>query len=660
MTSDEAAAAELEPGARGRTPESAAGSRGREHAGFHAPSSSMPLGGAVRWVQAQLGSRRGYAWAMALSLITALPALWVRFDSDDRFQVASLEQNPDIAGIARAPWDLYSFAKDRASNIALREEGVFPWWTDTGALISFFRPLASWSRWLDQTLWPQHVPLMQLHSLAWFAFLLWSAAQLYRRFSPAPWVGGLAFVLFAFDEARAATIAWLCHRNTLISLAFGFSALAAHARWRAQARDEAGPSSHAARARTSMLDRGAAWWGPVAFAFALLGGETALQVCGYLIAYALFLDQGSRRERFGALLPYLGVLAVWAVAYKLLGHGAEGSAFYTDPLRHPLAFARLLPGRLSVYALAQFEGISAEWFNLLPVFGVDPNYVLWPLAIGCAAALIAALTPLYRRDPLVRFWAVGSLLAAVPACGVAPTDRMLTGAGLGAMALLAALLSALVEKTYPALRPVPRRSLMAFGMMLAVVNLGIAPVLRPFLIGMMDGFDAKVARADANISRAPEVEHETFVLLNPPFDTFAIFFSLYRETEGIPRPERVRWLATGVSDLRVERVDARTLKLAPADGYLSTPSQQVLRSLDRPLRVGEQVALSDVTFEVLSLTEDGRPKEVLARFTQPLEAAKYRWLQWGKHEYVPFRPPAIGQAITIPAVDLRLLLSEPT
>ena len=590
----------------------------------------------IGWLRPRLGSSRGHRVILVVALLLALPTLGLSLDSDDYLQLVSLDPTLDVAGLDRAPWDLYAYAPHRASNLALREEGVWPQLTDPDAVMSFFRPLASLSRWLDHTLWPRSVLLMQLQSLVWFALLLWAASRLYRRLSTPSWVAGLAFALFAFDEARAATIGWLCNRNALIAAAFGTCALVAHDRWRAD------------------RDGRAALLAPLFLTLALLGGEGALATFGYLGAYALFLERGPIKQRAVSLLPYLGVLVAWALVYVTLGYGAVRSGFYVDPIREPMVFLRLLPERLLIYAMAMFEGVSADWFNLAPLFGWSPRPVLLPLAVVLAVLLVAALWPLVRRDPLARFWACGAIVSALPTCGASPSDRLLTAPALGGMALLAMLLSELVDGTYPSRRLWVR----VYAGVLAVVNLICAPLLLPVFIGMVDDFDATLARADVSVPREG-VRDTTLVFLNPPFDTFALFFPVYREVHGIERPRHFRWIATGVFDLRVERVDAHTLKVAPGPGFWANSSQLMLRSLRHPMRRGERVALEGVTYEVVSLTPDGRPAEVQVRFDLPLDSPALRLMKWGQYGYVPFEPPAIGHSVVLPRVDVQAALEGP-
>ena len=73
--------------------------------------------------------------------------------------------------------------------------------------------------------------------------------------------------------------------------------------------------------------------------------------------------------------------------------------------------------------------------------------------------------------------------------------------------------------------------------------------------------------------------------------------------------------------------------------------------------IGSRVDLGDVSIEVLSLTEDARPAEILARFTRTLESASFLWLRWEGHAYRPLTLPAIGESLVLPAIDMETALT---
>lgn len=585
-------------------------------------------------LEAWLASSRARAAILAAALLLSSGALWLSLASDDHFLYLALDDPPKLRGIARAPWDLFSFAKDERSIAALMEEGVYPWWSDTSARIMFFRPLSSLTSWLDHALWPGQPALMHLHSLLWFAALLGVVAAVYRRFCPSPLLAGLALALFALDDARAYTIGWICNRNALIALLFGFGALLAHDRAR----------RHGSRAAYLL--------GPLCLALGLAGGETALQVCAYLFAYALFLDPGSRAARAASLLPYAAVLVAWRAVYVALGYGAVGSGLYLDPARDPLAFGGAVIERLPVLLAAQYTGVIAELADGLPVLTPRFAPLFAPLCAALVALVFLLFKPHLRVDKELRFWLLGSVLATLPVCGVSPTDRVLTATALGGAAALASLIAASLGTQTPPDAPARRPWRRGAAGALAGVHLVLAPALLPLRISGVDRVEDVLAEADPTISSAPATAEKTLVLLNPPLDPFGVFFPLYRASHGIQRPRRTRWITTGVTDLTLDRLDPFTLRVSARAGFLSNSSQWMLRDPRRPLRAGERTTLEGVVFEVESLNARGLPAQVRVRFDRPLEDSSFEWKRWHRDGYVAFSPPRAGHPLHVPAVDM--------
>jgi hypothetical protein len=180
----------------------------------------------------------------------------------------------------------------------------------------------------------------------------------------------------------------------------------------------------------------------------------------------------------------------------------------------------------------------------------------------------------------------------------------------------------------------------------------VAPLLFPFRAQATSSVNRVLGRAHQSVPADAAVTSRTVVLVNPPIDPFVGYFLAYRTVAGEPRPKHLRWFATGVTDLRIQRVDETTLRMRPSAGFLSSFTQMMLRSPNRPIELGHLIALSDVTIEVSALTADGRPAEILVRFAVPLEHPSLQWLQWGKHDYVPFRVPRVGETTVVPAVDM--------
>jgi hypothetical protein len=358
-----------------------------------------------------------------------------------------------------------------------------------------------------------------------------------------------------------------------------------------------------------------------------------------------------------------------------------------DPLREPLAFAAAVLERGPVLLLGQFAYPPAE---LYPFLGPAARLIVWGLGVVLTAGLAWLLVPLLRRSATARFWALGMLLSLIPICAALPANRLLFFVGLGAMGLVAELLSdnsaeataskaepqdlqrasgtssvtaptrgrryrsmpAISEESAPIHEVERRGSLEVPGkstasIVLLLLHLVVAPVLLPLtayspaLLGNIEPAALSVA-AEAG---------DTVVLINAPSFFSASFMGTIRAAHGLPVPARVRYLGAGPAGLEVRRPDERTLIVLPAGGYL-TGFDTVFRGPGHPLAVGEGVALDDVRVEVLALTSDGRPAAAAFRFDVPLEEAGLRWYEWRGEVFVPFSPPAAGETVTVPPLQL--------
>jgi hypothetical protein len=585
----------------------------------------------VRLIERALGRRHVFWWIVAVGLALHAVSLGLGLTADDHFHAVALRDDLVSPGMERAAWDQFAFAKGRDANQRMIEEGAFPWWTDPALVIAFFRPLSSLTLWIDHHVWPHTPWLMHLHSLAWFVGLLGAVWCVLRTLAVPPALAALALLVYAVDDARSMPVGWLANRNALVALVPGFFALAAHVRW-----------------RTS----GAlawAWVAIVCMALALLGGEPALPVCGYLFAYALFVDSGSFTARSFSLVPYALLVIAWRALYNQLGYGALHSGVYLDPGREPFAFGVALLERLPILLLSQFALPMSDLWEAYPLL----HPALQPLMLAAACVVLGTLGwllwPLVRRDAVLRFWLAGAVLATIPVCGTHPEDRVLTATSLGGAAVIAHGLLALSHQRIGLRSPALQR---AAGWTLLLVHLVVAPLLLPLRTLAIVSMEVLMVSSDASIPHGPASQDQTVILLNPPIDLFAVYLPAFRLSRGVQPPGQLRWLATGESALRVERLDDRTLSLSPADGFLSTSSQQMFRRTARRFTLGEQVRLHGLTIQVTRLLSDGRPATVMARFDRDLDDSRLRWLRWEHRGYVRFVPPAIGAAVELPAVDL--------
>jgi hypothetical protein len=574
------------------------------------------------------------AGVVALAVLLVSPALGVPPMGDDYMQMARVDPRLHVPGFPYAPLDLFTFVRgDAAQRDALREEGVFGWWMAPDFRMSFWRPLSSLTHLLDHALWPRSPILAHVHSLAWFVALLAVVAALYRRLHP-PAVAHLALLLYAVDDARAWVVAWTANRNALVAAALAFAALLVHDRAR---RDGS---------------RGARWLALLLFAAALAGGEAALAVTGYLLAHALYLDEGPLARRLGRLGPYALLSAAWLAAYTALGYGTTGGGMYLNPLNEPAAYLRATVERLPVLAAAQTGLSLADAWLLLPV---RIRLVAFALALLWLVALAAVVRPLWQRDRSCRFWTLGALLSFLPVCATFPMDRLVVFPGVGAMAVVALLLADWSSgAAFAGLDRWRRAAAGAVAGFLCAAHLLLAPLLLPLRVLLVGYVAGMGARLEASIPVTPDVERQTLVILSSAAELTVLPPWMQRQVSGTPRPHRMRVLATCFAPLRVSRIDGRTLRIRPANGFLDNETLRLARGPSRPFRPGDEVALSDLRVRVRDVTPDGRPAEADFTFAVPLEDSSLLWrrLQAGG-TLAPWTPPAVGRSQDLPSIEPR-------
>jgi len=590
---------------------------------------------ARRAARVAVDARWARAWTAAcvvLGLCLMSPAIGTGLVADDFLHALMLRDDAGVRGLAHQPLDLFRFADGHPPRaLELMNEGVFPWWANREAKLAFFRPLASLSHWLDYRLWPDRPALMHLHSLAWFGLTIALVAALYRRLGAARNGLSLATLLFAIDDAHAPLVGWIANRNALIALCLALPALLVHDRWRRDGWSYG------------------AWLGPLLFGLGLCAGETAVGVLPYLLAYAICLDHSRWWARFGALAPYLLVALAWKACCVVLGYGVAGSGLYVDPLAHPLAFLGAACERLPVLGLALVGAPFADLWELYPLLSPWLRVSVLLAALIVLGAFGNALRPLMAKSARLHFWAVGAALSLLPMCATFPHDRLLLGPGIGAMVLVAALIRAGWARRAE-LAP-------ALGMaVLVAVHLILAPVLAPVRAAGVGRFTELLRASDETLPAGPDVRAQTLVLMNPPLDPFAAYLPVYRQVLGQPRPRQQLWLATGVSDVEVQTLDAHSIAVRQQGGFVSTSMQRMLRSVEPGMERDPGVHLDGVDIFVTERTRDHRPLEIVVRFERELRDPSLSWQRWMRTGYAPFELPAPGHAVLLPRAALGALL----
>lgn len=576
---------------------------------------------AIRWLERP----RATLWIVVIALLLVLPCVTVGFAADDHVLRTQLIDELSVPGFERHPLDAFTFATgEAASNEGLRETGTFSWWVAPDLRLDFWRPVSALTHWIDFRLWPETPSAMYVHSIAWFLALLAILARLYRRLQ-GPWVGALALALYAFDDARGPTIGWISNRNALVMATFAAGALLAHDAWR---RRQWRPGS--------VLS-------VVLLAAALLSAEGAVAVFGYLLAHAAFVERGAWVRRLSGLLPAFTVGASWALTYRWLGRGARGSGVYLDPLATPVEFWQHAPTRIVVLLQAQLGG---PWADFWPVY--PPDVAAAVLGAGVVGGVVIAvlLWPL-RRDRVARMWLVGMVLSCVPVAGTFPADRLLTLVGVGAMGLLALGLAQLAGTDIGRWR---RAGLVALG----GLHLVVAPLLLPIRVRSMQSVQRTTRMFDAGVPDDASIRDRTVVVVSAPNDGLVSYLPFLRASQRRPAPQKLRLLTTSFAPVLIERLDERTLRLRPGDGFLPDMAHQMLRGPQRPFTAGEVIELQDMTVEVTAITPDGRPAVATFVFDS-LEDDQLVWRTYRNGAFVPWEPPPVGESVELPAVDVERL-----
>jgi hypothetical protein len=570
----------------------------------------------------RLLAHRSVAWiSIAIGVALAAPSLTTGTSADDWLQSLIARGLHPFAGLPASRFDLFSFAgRDPANTQRLMDAGMIPWWTDPAVKLAFWRPLVAATHVLDWSLWPGSPFMMHVHNLLWFALALAAVEAVYRRFLGG-WAAGLATFLYAVDDAHGPAVGWIANRNAMVAVALSMPVLLAHDRWR----------NHGWRA--------GAWVAPLLFALALAAGESSLAVVAYLGSYALCLDRDSAAGRARSLVPYLAVVVVWRIVYHALGYGTAHSGLYLDPGTDPILFLRRFPANAVFLLAAQLALPWSDFALFWPFVSAHAERVSLLVAATTVAVLALWFAPLCRRDPLARFFALGTLGALVPVCATFPSDRVLFFVGIGAMGLVARWVATVQRGWWSSV-------LVA---LLVVIHVVLAAPLLAIRSRSMMTVKRPLVRAGDSLPWDTSARR-MLVLVNPPGDLFAGYSLIYRGAIGRPLPP-VRWLATGQHAVTLTRLDERSLRVVREGGFADGFGEQLLRGPSSRFAPGQRIALTGITIEVTEVEPDGRPAVVRATFDRSLEDKSLYWATWEAGGFVTWTPPPVGKSVTLPPLD---------
>lgn len=554
--------------------------------------------------------RRNEALLLTIALAVALPSVRVGFHFDDWWQLIVARAAP----FGQAVTGMFVFVGRGAAPVPV-------WWADPDLKLAFFRPLSSLLVLADDRLFGDRVALWHLHQIAWWVLLVLLVRGVHKAALPRR-AGVVSVAVFALDEAHLFPIAWLANRNALVSAVFGLVALIAHARWR---RDGD---------RRFVAGEVAAW------ALAFAGGEGALSMVPYVIAWEALAAMDDRATRARALLPAGAVFAAWAIVYKGLGYGTAGSGSYHDPLDDPFGWAWDAPSRLFA-ALGQLLGRAPvdTWF-------VAPSLWWWPILVGvlCVPVWAWLLRTFARLEPArwygVRWLLAGAFLSLLPVLSTFPSSRLLLAPSIGTAAVIGALIDH-VWRTRASPDAPPRAyrvvvSLMALGaFVVAPLSLAVQiEVLRQYA----RDFEQNALRAD--LGRADQIS----VVLYAPDATMVAYQPAVHYLAGrTPHP----WAVLSMAPCRhvLHRVSDTALELELVDGHMmGTEWEKLFRR--RPLRAGDVIPWGDATVEVLEADAVG-PTRLRLSAARSLDDPRVAWLTYTDGRFAPTALPRVGEQLVI-------------
>lgn len=526
---------------------------------------------------------------------------------------------------------LFSFADGHvAANQALIDSGKLVWWANEHLRIAFWRPLSELSQWLDYQLWPDSPVAMHLHSLLLYGLIILLVGQLFRALDPNRQQSGLATWLFAGNMLHVFAVAWLASRNQMLSGLFVVLTLLFYHRWR---------------------QGGSALQGVIAAVFLLLGlfsAEASIQTAGYLFAYALFMEPGKPLiKRLAALVPFAVIVLVWKATHSHLGYGSFGSPGYVDPSSNLPGFSISLALRLPALMVAQWFGVSSAVFEQL---GRSTQILYSGTATVALLGLAWAIHALGGfRTALVRFYAVGSLLALIPACAGYPFDRLTVNSDIGASGMLAVLLLQ-VWRQRKALTGWALGSAKNVLLVVGFIHLIVFPVVKLGTSAFMKTIgQAGEAQAALAIPDATPGQTQHYLLLNLPAAESTYYIPLIREYHGRANPTTLRALGPNNQAMTLSRVDDVSLRLTVPTGFKGTITRD---TQGQPVKVGDTMRMGDISVLVEAVTEDHAPKTALFRFPSSLQNPEWVFLAWKEEGLYRLPPPAVGQSVEIAFYDL--------
>jgi len=570
-----------------------------------------------------------------LGMLLALPSVGTGFFGDDylhRNLLLGHRSQPHPGSF----FGLFTFVDGQSAHVqALKQSGQMAWWTADTLRLSFWRPVAELTHWLDYALWPESPALMHLHSVLWYGLLIWLVGRLYLLLDANPTRAALGTLIFALSMPHMLIVFWIAARNQLIAACLTVLTLMAFHHWRSQ--------------RSALHG----WLAAVAFGASLLSAEAGLALLiGQHIGNQVAQGGQPWWPRWRALLPFVLIVVVWRLAYTHLGYGSEGSGAYIDPGADIPRFVQATLIRVPTLLLSAVFGVAASSLNQLP----HAQKLLYALG-ACAALGLFALAAWRLRawsTPRARFYALGAMLALVPACAAEPNDRLLLNAEIGTCALFGALFAHVLSRhrSYSGWGALAAKAVVGLS---ALVHLVVSPVMATASSLLMKRMtEPTTAFEPLSLGDARHSPGVHVIMLNPPVAMLAFYYDTIRAYFGLVNPASMQALANANQAITLTVVDPYAFILSGDKGFVDPISRDVV---SLPFKAGDQIDIGTAQVTVLETTADHAPKRALFHFKAPLSDARWRFYAWGDDSHEPFTLPPVGASVVLPKQNIGKTMS---
>ena len=536
-----------------------------------------------------------------------LPSLFAGLFADD-FSHAVLINNP---GLVLQPdnlsfFHLFSFITEDASRREqLQAISALPWWVNQEFKLVFFRPLAELSHYIDYR-WIKTGWLMHLHSLLWYALLLFLVAKVYQQFCGDKNLAILAFLFFVVDATHAFTVAWLANRNAVMAAVFSMAAILLH---------------HQSCIEYSFKKRIAS---TLCIACSFLSAEVGITVGVFLFFYALILDKDGWMRSLLKLWPALLVFIAWALIYRYYGYGASGNkAYYVNLIT--------MPGFYLENFLQRFPQAMAIQFNLLPLhlIGIRGGVLT---AIGLFASVVLLLFVFKQKQKSLTFFFAVTVLSIVPIASAEVQERNMLFVGIAASPLLAALILYLLHMVRNT-----NKKIIAILASSSMFILLCAHLFLSALIMLPSAYGPRLfaqPAIDTALSLPDDIEDKHIISFGTPLFQ-AGFLSAIRWTAEKPIPNRFWNVATHIQGGNVKRIDEHSLLVSREAGLLGGLDFLLRDQLINPLTPGEKHLIKGLTIEIVAVNKESVPIQLKITSPLSLNDETIKMVFWKHSKLVP-------------------------